>query len=173
MDKLKHPLLSFYDCTDRDSAGRLLTDVWELSYDELEWEHDFIQWLFPLIQRSQFIPDAPVLTESIIQQFRTNEALQNNLVKSLDVMLRFYGLKRKENKISRSKNFSQRSDEWLYKDNHNHLRLSRIIQSLHILGLEKLAQNLKTELLEIAEIYGPDRVSLTTKNYWKNLIKVE
>jgi hypothetical protein len=55
-------LLDFYRGTQLDSSGRMLHEIWDWTDDDLEAIHDFIQWLFPLPEPSQFNPDAPLLT---------------------------------------------------------------------------------------------------------------
>ncbi|HEY6287985.1 MAG TPA: opioid growth factor receptor-related protein, partial [Nitrospiraceae bacterium] len=60
--------------------------------DGLERTHDYIQWLFPLPERSSANPDAPLLSLADIRAFGESEELRSNLVRSLVVMLRFYGL---------------------------------------------------------------------------------
>jgi hypothetical protein len=52
-------LTDFYRGAGSDSEGRSLADLWNLSDDEMEDIHDFIQWMFPLREPSRFNPDAP------------------------------------------------------------------------------------------------------------------
>src|SRR6476661_4163152 len=88
-------LLGFYSGTGSDDRGRRLEDIWRFSHEELEDVHDYIQWLFPLAERSAFNPGAPVLDEATIQRFRTDETLRRNVERSLGVMLDFYGFARR------------------------------------------------------------------------------
>jgi hypothetical protein len=55
--------------------------------------HDYIQWLFPLQEKSRFNPNAPILKEEDIYFFRVSQEIKHNLICSLRLMLSFYGLK--------------------------------------------------------------------------------
>src|SRR5262249_40393962 len=72
-------LLALYRGQATDSEGRWLHDVWSWDDEELESVHDFIQWLFPLPEPSQFNPDAPLLTPAAVAAFRAEEPLRANL----------------------------------------------------------------------------------------------
>jgi hypothetical protein len=54
-------------------------------------------------------------------------------------MLAFYGLEMRATvplTVVRSSKFIERSDDWITPSNHNHLRITRILKSLRLLGLE-------------------------------------
>lgn len=63
-----------------------------MSVGELESTHDYIQWLFPLSSVSSASLEAPILDANAITEFRGSEKLRANLIRSLRVMLAFYGL---------------------------------------------------------------------------------
>ena len=63
-------VVDFYLGTRPDTEGRFLKDLWSWSDRDLEEVHDFIQWLFPLPEPSQFNPDAPLLTAEDIAAFK-------------------------------------------------------------------------------------------------------
>src|SRR3954466_12059520 len=83
-------LIEFYAGRGTDFGGRKIDDVWRMSLDELEYNHDYIQWLFPLRERSGVQPDVPVLEEATIRAFDSAE-LHDRLTTSARVMARFYG----------------------------------------------------------------------------------
>lgn len=87
------PIVTFYLGRSKDCESRGLEDIWEWDNSELERTHDYIQWLFPLPNRSQFNPGAPILTSETIDAFRNNDELRKRLRTSLQIMLKFYGLK--------------------------------------------------------------------------------
>jgi hypothetical protein len=62
-----------------DSSGRTLEDIWLWDYQKLEYTHDYIQWLFPLKEKSRFNRNAPILNDEVIQAFRTDEQLRLRL----------------------------------------------------------------------------------------------
>lgn len=171
MSESKQDILAFYQGQSADSEGRMIETIWSWDYKKLEYTHDFIQWLFPLKEKSQFNRNAPVLNDQIIQSFRTNEKLKTRLLQSLKVMLRFYGLQCNEVndtdiEIVKSDEYPERKLNWIQRRNHNYLRITRILTSLRLLGLENYAQAfyncLNQIYLEESESIGRD-----TYAYWE------
>lgn len=168
-------IVAFYLSQRPDSRGRRIEEIWLWDYQRLEDTHDYIQWLFPLEQKSRFNPAAPVLNKAAIQSFRTNEQLRIRLRQSLEVMLRFYGLQFHESgstdiEISQSDEYQERKKVWLNPRNHNYLRLTRILTSLKLLGLENHAQALFKCLSQIYEEEG-NCIGSETYAFWKNAVK--
>jgi hypothetical protein len=136
-------LVEFYRGAARDSEGRLLKEMWDWSDDQLETRHDYIQWMFPLAEPSQFNRFAPLLTEEDIAAFREDAHLQAQLQKSFERILAFLGLSQGEDgKVVEGPNFAGRMPEVWSVMNHNWLRITRIISSLRILGREAKARAL-------------------------------
>ena len=140
-------ILNFYMGTGTDQSNRTIHDVWNFSNSKLEKVHDYIQWLFPTSIKSKYNTSAPVLTLDERKKFSKTDIYKKNMKKSLDMMLRFYGLERKtvsgKNVIRmNSKTFHERSKNWLQPSNHNFQRLSRIIRSLSELGMKDFAKAL-------------------------------
>jgi hypothetical protein len=136
-------LLDFYRGDATDSEGRWLRDLWTWDDNSLEAVHDFIQWLFPLPEPSQFNPDAPLLTPADIAAFRADKGLRANLRRSFELILTFLGLTRaKDGTIAEGPNFTSRAADVWTMPNHNWLRITRILRSLTLLGLESDAQAL-------------------------------
>src|SRR5215813_4127213 len=63
-------LISFHLGKGPDHKRRWIDEIWDWDYDQVEETHDYIQWLFPLKQKSGFNPTAPTLTDDVIQAFR-------------------------------------------------------------------------------------------------------
>ncbi len=166
-------IVAFYLGEEADTHGRIIEDIWMWDYAKLEYTHNYIQWLFPLIEKSRFNPTAPVLTDEIIDAFQSNDQLRNRLLKSLKVMLKFYGMKcvkvNGDVEITKSEEYLERKKQWISSKNHNYLRLTRILHSLVILGLNKHAQALFKCLNRIYQEEG-QKIGGETYNYWKNTI---
>ncbi len=168
------PIVAFYFRQRPDSLGRTIEEIWAWDYQKLEYTHNYIQWLFPLKERSQFYSNAPILNDEIIQAFRTNESLRINLKKSFEVMLKFYGLQCNEHnadiEISKSEEYQERKLNWVELGNHNYLRITRILTSLHLLGLENQAQAF-FKCLE--QVYAEDsrNIGSTTYTYWRKAVE--
>ncbi len=143
----------------RDARGRTRGQI--LAWDDarLEAVHDYIQWLFPLPEASAFSQDAPRLTAADIAAFRRDPVLTAALRASLHRMLAFYRL-------------ADRADpprRWLTPGNHNFLRITRILRSLHLLGLEDEAAALLARL----EVLALDRAAAAiigprTLAFWRD-----
>jgi hypothetical protein len=164
-------LLRFYRLDGRDARGRTLGEIWAWDDVRLEATHDYIQWLFPLAEPSAFNPHAPILTDDTIGAFRADADLRERLLRSLTLMLAFYGLTLAPGsggvpRVERAPSFAGRSAEWLHPGNHNHLRLTRILTSLRLLGLDDHARALYACLAALARDH-PHAVSATTLAYWQ------
>jgi hypothetical protein len=140
-------LIDFYRGDGTDTEGRRLDDILAWRDNRLEAVHDFIQWVFPLPEPSQFNPDAPLLTAEAIAAFRNDPILQANLRRSYERILSFIGLQMTDGgEVVEAPHFARRAlDVWDYQ-NHNWLRVTRILRSLHLLGLDTEAQALYRRL---------------------------
>ncbi len=164
------PLVAFHRGEASDSAGRRIDEILAWDDGRLERTHDYIQWLFPTRVHSRFNPDAPVLNARDIEAFRDDERLRESLLRGLRRMLAFYGLDcvRCGNgpEVRANAAFAARSREWLHRGNHNHLRITRILECLHTLGLEQHAGAFFEFLHSLYERY-PDCVADVTYDYWR------
>jgi hypothetical protein len=169
-----HQLLDFYTGVATDDRGRYLRDILEWPDEELESVHDYIQWLFPLDQPSAFNRSAPLLSDATIQEFRRSPLLHRDVLHSLERMLRFYGFELASGEgceIGRAKNFTERARVWLTPMNHNHLRMTRILKCLNLVGLEGHARALFDAL---DTIYNIERckprpaITAETFHFWQD-----
>lgn len=167
-------LLSFYYGEAPDTRGRFLRQILNWPDDELERTHDYIQWLFPLDEPSGFNLDAPILDVDTIRKFRLSPPLRRNLQTSLLRMLRFYGLELRPTvplRVVCAPNFAERAANWITPYNHNHLRITRILKSLRLLGLKRDASAFYDCLLEICRQEfdkASPRISRETRKYWQS-----
>jgi hypothetical protein len=156
-----------------DNRGRTLDEIVAWQDDDLEAVHDYIQWMFPTVAPSGVNPSAPLVTGRTIAAFTARPGLRDALRRSLDRMLSFYGLRRDTDPSGASRisidrpRFNHRAREWLRPGNHNHLRLTRIMQSLSALGLAAEAKALQRCLLtDVYEGPGRDRITDDTVEFW-------
>lgn len=162
------PIIDFYS-GGRDAAGRTLSEILSWSDERLEAVHDYIQWLFPTREPSGVNPLAPLVTDATAAAFAADAVLRDRLRLALDRMLVFYGLRRKGPRIEIDPSgFPLRSRVWLRPGNHNHLRLTRLLHSLAVLGLRDDALALRRCLLDDV-CAGPDggNVSKRTAEFWR------
>jgi hypothetical protein len=170
---VKDPILDFYRGSP-DSRGRTHAEILAWDHDRLEKVHDYIQWLFPTARRSDYNPFAPVLTEATIAAFRSDAELRAKLRASFERMLGFYGFERIELRgqpvVRRGANWPERSREWLGPGDHNHLRITRILDSLTTLGLAEEARAFYRELDLLQEDAAGRDIDRETFDYWQNAV---
>jgi hypothetical protein len=63
-------------------------------------------------------------------------------------------------------NFAQRSANWLHPGNHNHLRITRILKCLMILGLQEEAQAF-FECLRKIHVQQRGQITARTFQFWE------
>uniref|UniRef100_A0A3Q3FPD5 Opioid growth factor receptor 2 n=1 Tax=Labrus bergylta TaxID=56723 RepID=A0A3Q3FPD5_9LABR len=108
---------------------------WFGRYEELEYVHTYIQWLFPLPEPGMNSM-ASTLTVEEIHDFCKSNIAKNNLLMSYKLMLDFYGIHlcdEKTGEVERARNWRERFVN-LNCNTHNNLRITRILKCLGILG---------------------------------------
>ena len=113
----------FHDTKAPIANGHKRDNLLVMSDEEFESNHGFIQWAFPTTKKSHHNLNAPVLDlDSAIWLAQLNdvaEFLENMTVRFLQ--------------------FLKRTGHWKSRHNHNHLRISRTIDSLRLLHSWELA----------------------------------
>ncbi|KAJ4991798.1 hypothetical protein SVAN01_02648 [Stagonosporopsis vannaccii] len=86
-------IVRFYDpdVQAKDALGRTQEQILAWSNSQLEHSHNYIQVLFPLPEGSPFNWSAPVIDLDTAKAFRTNSKLRQQLRRSFERMLTFYG----------------------------------------------------------------------------------
>lgn len=157
----------FYDesISARDSRGRTLYDILRFNNEELEYYHDYIQILFPLPEGSPFNASAPIIDRATFQAFRSRKDLRDKFYLSFKRMVKFYGSAIASNgNVTLGSNWDQASRNWVKRFDHNHLRITRIIRSLRVLGLEDEAESFFQSLVKIYNDSG--KISHRSLTYW-------
>ncbi|MCJ1297749.1 hypothetical protein MMC08_000537 [Hypocenomyce scalaris] len=142
-------LVRFYSPTSPapDHHGRTLSSILSWPDGRLETDHNFIQTLFPLPERSPHDRSAPLIDRVTFSAFRSRPELRARLRDSFVRLLEFYGLQLQETgdaglrkvEVVPGDNFLEAAQAWIVESDHNHQRMTRIIRSLRILGLEQEA----------------------------------
>lgn len=162
-------ILEFYSGQPNDK-GVTLQDIWGWDDDRLEEQHDFIQWLFP-IEKKGVNPTAPPTNSATIEAFKKDKQLQGKMLKSFEVMLSFYGFSRSaKGKIIMEENFNQKGKNWLSIGNHNYRRITRILKSLRLHGLEKDAQAFLDVLTQVYYIHANQIGGDIPLSFWKSAL---
>lgn len=163
-------IIKFYNGEEVDGYPYKLCDIWYFSDLEIERIHNYIQWLFPTCDPRNKETGKPFLEQEDIEQFKNNKKLLENLNRSFEIIIDFYGFMWVDDKLVKKYNFDEKKlKNWLTKRNHNYLRLTRIISCLKTLGLEKEAKALFDILMEIYKEYH-NKIGETTLNFWQKAI---
>jgi hypothetical protein len=173
MESPREMLIPFYLGQGPDIRGRMIGDIHRWDHERLESAHDYIQWLFPLAEPSAFNPDAPLPGPAEVDLFRRDPALRARMVRSFQVMMGFYGLECDDQgipvRIGQAPDFHRRAQVWLRPGNHNYLRITRILKSLVLLGLEDYARAL---LAFLEKLYATESAAIgaRTLDYWRRAV---
>jgi hypothetical protein len=172
------PIIRFYDPTLQapDSEGRTLSSVLAWDDHKLEGCHNYIQWLFPLPERSSMSYSAPVVSRSTFHAFRTRPELRDRMRDSSKRICRFYGFDFQASnefegvRIERLQDRDiSRATNWVSGFTHNHLRITRIIRSLRVLGLEDEATAFFRAVEDVYNTTG--RIGARSLMYWTRAVE--
>jgi hypothetical protein len=179
-----HPLVAFYsDRGGPDARGRTLEQILGWTDEQLEFSHDYIQTLFPLPEGSLFA-NAPIINEGTFLAWRQDDSLKRNLRRAFERIMAFYGFEVKQHDAdgedkegTRKLQLVARDDapkssfwRWVVVMDHNHLRITRILRSLRVLGLEEEAEAFYVALLWTTKTYG--RIGPNSRKYWQRAMKL-
>lgn len=107
-------IYNFFTGFDTDHADRTIYDYLLMSDKTLEHIHDYIQWAFPTRQPSQCqAANAPLLNDEAVELMKNDTRAMGNYYAMFARMMSFY----------------VDSKHWLVEHDHNHLRITRIIES--------------------------------------------
>ncbi|KAM3416679.1 Opioid growth factor receptor [Cercospora zeina] len=156
----------------RDDEGRNLDEILNFDDYELEGHHDYIQVIFPLPERSPINPSAPKITKEVRDAFRRDELLRDNLFRAFARMASFYAFDVSgtpaDPTLTPKTNFEKLAREtWRTRMDHNHLRITRIIRCMRILGLEKAA----SDFYEALCANEGGKVASRSLMYWERAAK--
>lgn len=151
-------IINFYH-GNPSSSNHVLEEIWNYTLKELEMNHDYIQWMFPLNEASKCQPNSPVLTDEDIAKFRVSRKLKLKLLRSVRVFMNF---------------LRETIDTWMVCFDHNHLRITRMLRCLVIMGLEYEAyarlQEIRMMIVEAQEFNCPSPIA---HKYWAEALLVD
>jgi len=185
-------IVRFYDPQEhaKDANGRTLEQILSWPDSKLESCHNYIQMLFPVPEGSAFSWEAPIINRETMDAFRSRSELRESLRRSFKRMLSFYGFEvahqarstqdatpslapgapsnnvaSLEYHIVRSSDWEVCFKNWVHRSDHNHLRISRILRCLRILGLQKECDAFFAAL---KEVYKDPKLNIgdTSMDFW-------
>ena len=142
-------LITFLKDQEPDFNVRFLSDIWNFRDIDIERNHDFIQILFPLEIRSNntshhYYIDSPELLSDLIN----DDLVKENIIKSSKWFLKFLS----------------RNEHWRKSQDHNHLRITRIIKCLRLIVSDEEADNFYDDVLEL--LGNNNLVNKRTLEFW-------
>ncbi|XP_073463592.1 uncharacterized protein [Aquarana catesbeiana] len=150
-----------------------LHKYWKFDYCELESNHSYIQWLFPLREPGMNNRAKP-LTEKEMEEMKKDEAVMQRLLQSYKLMLGFYGIElvdSKTGKVARADNWKERFSN-LNTNTHNNLKITRILKCLGELGYERYQVPLVKFFLKETLCHGNlKNVKTSALNYFMFTVK--
>ncbi|CAE1283396.1 Opioid growth factor receptor-like protein 1,Opioid growth factor receptor [Acanthosepion pharaonis] len=147
---------------------------WREDYDELEYNHSYIQWLFP--NRDMGMNSlACALTDKEAEIIRTSDDLRGKVKAAFEMMLDFYGMElTKNNEFKLAENSEERLAELNKRYNHNFLRITRILLALKELGHKELTLPWMKFLADL--IYKENKLNCAQssfENFWIDTLDAE
>jgi len=172
---MNEALIEFYTDVGTDAEGRTHADILAFDDDTMEGCHDFIQWLFPTATPSAYNPNAPLLDEETIDNLKGDAAFEAKFRSALNRIFKFWELD--FGGFYPNNNHAQqfriapitRKKFWMEYDDHNLLRMTRVMESCALLGFTETAQSLFQALLDTVKL-EPSFYFIEPVNiyYWYN-----
>lgn len=157
--------IKFLEGRGRDNKGRYIGEMLKWGEFWLELKHDYIQRVFPLNEPSLADPDAPVLSEADVEYLRNSEPAKVNIRQMYQKMLEFYKLD-----DNNYKNWGIHR-YWNTANNHNHLRITRMLKCFRLLGMKDEHEDLSMRLRYLLENERSSlNISPETYDIWFNEI---
>lgn len=150
-------ILSYFLGTGTDAAGRTLSQVMAKDDSWYERSHDFVQWMLPTRKRSKYDPGAPVLTDDDVRAFHARRDVRETYSFAVDRVKKFLELDKMRPK-------------WVRAKDHNHKRISRLIESLRDLGFQERAERVLEQVLRVDGL-NPDVIDRESVEYWRKASK--
>ena len=132
-----------------------MDDAEDFSFDGFESRHDLIQWMFPTMRPSSCQPHSPVLSWEQVQEIHDCKDAQLGLLEHLAYYRKF---------------LENRKDLWLVNRNHNHLRITRVIECLSLLRPDHADAEIFHHYVNEQNAKKGWVVNVTTVEYWNEAL---
>jgi poly(ADP-ribose) glycohydrolase len=167
--------LRFYLNRDPYPGGVLIEEfhsTWRGDYQHLELAHDYIQWLFPSPETSNYNWQSQELTDKEAAAMRENSGIMARMLVSLEIMLDFFGFhlgRGDDNEIQvvRKSDAAEERLQNLADHQHNFLRISRILTCTTKVGMHKYQLPIMFALGKEVFVTGIlDNAVESYRNFW-------
>jgi hypothetical protein len=134
-----------------DHKGRMLTDIYKFSDNEIEATHDFIQIVFPLAEPSYWSSNKYFIeSQQQIDSLSSDKNVKEAILQSASWYV----------------SFLKRNNHWKNVNNHNLKRITRMIKSVRLIVGDIEADKIKKEIISFQNI--EKLVGQKSIKYWKN-----
>jgi hypothetical protein len=163
---MNQKLVDFYTGNGKDEAGRTFDDIMAFNDEQLENVHDYIQWIFPTLTPSKAQPQSPILDKLTIKSLRRNGVFYARFIQAIEFIFRFWEIPIQDD--IPTDNINKEGFKWLLRDDHNQLRIARVLESTRLLGLKGVSIDLFHKLVKFCGTTQPYQHYLTARNmaYW-------
>lgn len=147
-------ITDFYGKLSKNPNGIDLYDVLNFDDEKLEHTHNYIQWLFPMVEPDYWNRETPKLTDDDIVVFKCSREMKERVVRSLIFILKFWGLRLSIRNyigimVRKGDDYEIKSKQWQTGMNHNFLRITRVLHCLNDLGMFEISRAFHKFLKEI------------------------
>jgi hypothetical protein len=155
-------------------CGLTHAEIIDLSDDQLEAGHHFIQWLFPLNEPSRHIDNAPLITANDLNLLK-GPFPKAHFLSGVLRFLNFYGMDYLTPKqvftVQPAATFTERAANWATPGNHNLKRITRIIRSCRFFGADQVARAVHQGFCDLQpQLSGV--ITKTVKGFWDDALNV-
>lgn len=166
-------LIKFLEGSGPDKRGLYLNEVLGKPDEWLEATHDFIQWVFPLATPSSYQMLAPYLSYAQFEEIKNSNAeAKAGILRAYVRYLQFLGLKETNGAVEsipeNKKTVAQK--RWLIREDHNDLRITRVLKCLMLIGAENEAKAFYSYL---ETTFKPVECKEESLQYWQDALHVD
>ena len=145
-------LREFLKNNEPDIYGRYISEIWSFNDEQIETTHNFIQFLFPLTQPSKnSFNKIYINSDDLLHELKSDKKVRESIMYSSNWYF----------------SFLERNQHWQTYFDHNHLRISRVIESLNVIVSNRQANRFYKQVLDICI---EELINDETKLIWKSKI---
>ena len=161
-------LLRFFREEPDGAIPHSLSDIARFSDGEMERYHDFIQWIFPTMERSRYRPSAPVISPQFADHLGSDECALKGYCKGCKRYLHYMGFDC--NGHSQIVELSDGIPFWKL-PGHNYLRMTRMLNSLRQTGHPECSKRLYCTMMAVLDKSPKHWVNNSTLDFWRQTQK--
>tara|TARA_B100000963_G_C22218957_1_gene490716 strand:- start:89 stop:535 length:447 start_codon:yes stop_codon:yes gene_type:complete len=143
-------LREFLKNNETDIYHRYISEIWSFNDEQIETTHNFIQFLFPLTQPSKnSLNKIYINSDDLLCELKSDKKVRESIIYSSNWYF----------------SFLERNQHWQTYYDHNHLRISRVIESLNVIVSNRQANRFYKQVLDICI---EELINDETKLIWKS-----